>query len=246
MLKELGHIRELVTYPVKSMAGAATDSAFLGSHGLEGDRRFAFRRVGDESGFPWLTASRVPQLLLYVPAGFDGSSGELAPTHVRTPAGKEVELRSEELQREIADIFGGEVELMKLENGIFDEAAVSVISLTTIDGIGAEVGAALDRRRFRANIVLETRAREPFVEDGWVGGTLLFGDGEVRPAVRVTARDVRCVVINLDPDTAIQDKRIIQSVVRLNENNAGVYGTVVRTGTIRVGDPVRLALDERC
>ena len=56
---ELGYVRELVRYPVKSMAGTALESAFLGWHGLAGDRRFAFRRVGDDSGFPWLTASRL-------------------------------------------------------------------------------------------------------------------------------------------------------------------------------------------
>jgi len=32
-------------------------------------------------------------------------------------------------------------------------------------------------------------------------------------------------------------------VVRLNQNNAGVYGTVIRTGLIRVNDPVSLVLD---
>lgn len=240
---DLGHIRELVRYPVKSMAGTVTESAFLGWHGLEGDRRFAFRRLGDDSGFPWLTASRVPELLLYHPVGVDESTGEPLPTHVRTPAGTQVELRSAELQSEVAERFGSSVELMKLKHGIFDDASVSVISLATIAGIGAEVGVDLDRRRFRANIVLETRHPEPFLEDAWVGGTLVFGDREPRPAVRVTARDVRCVMINLDPDTAIQDKRVLKSVVRLNKNNAGVYGTVVQTGAIRVGDPVSLVLD---
>ena len=56
---------------------------------------------------------------------------------------------------------------------------------------------------------------------------------------------MRCVMINLDPDTAPQDKRVLKTVVRLNRNNAGVYGTVVQTGTIRVGDPVSLVLDAR-
>lgn len=60
----------------------------------------------------------------------------------------------------------------------------------------------------------------------------------------VTARDVRCRMLNLDPDTAAQDARVLKAVVQLNKNNAGVYGTVVRTGTIRVGDPVRLIMDE--
>ena len=236
----LGHVRELVRYPVKSMAGIATDSAFLGWHGLDGDRRFAFRRIGDDSGFPWLTASRVAELLLFQPSGLDESSGEPLPTHVRTPGGAHLELRSAELQSEIAARFGSSVELMKLKHGIFDDAPVSVISLSTIAGIGREAGLELDRRRFRANIVLETADTEPFLEDGWVGGTLVFGDDEPRPAVTVTARDVRCMMINLDPDTGIQDARVLKAAVRRNDNNAGVYGTAVRTGTIHVGQTVSL------
>lgn len=239
-MKELGHVCELVRYPVKSMAGTVTESAFLGWHGLDGDRRFAFRRLGDDSGFPWLTAIRVAELLLYHPVGLDESTGEPLPTHVRTPTGTHVELRSVQLRREVAERFGSDVELMNLRHGIFDDASVSVISLATIAGIGDEAGVNLDRRRFRANIVLETRDREPFFEDGWVGGTLVFGNREPRPAVMVTVRDVRCKMINLDPDTAIQDKRVLKTVVRMNKNNAGVYGTVVQTGTIRVGDPVSL------
>ncbi|HET9212154.1 MAG TPA: MOSC domain-containing protein [Thermoanaerobaculia bacterium] len=164
---------------------------------------------------------------------------------MRTPAGTLVELRGAELQNEIAERFGSGVELMKLKHGIFDHASVSVISLATIAGIGGEAGVSLDRRRFRANIFLETHDRETFLEDGWVGGTLVFGNRDPRPAVSVTERDVRCVMLNLDPDTATQDKRVLKTVVRLNENHAGVYGTVVQTGTIRVGDPVSLILDPR-
>ena len=236
----VGRVREIVRYPVKSMAGTATESALLGWYGLDGDRRFAFRRAGDASGFPWLTASRLPRLVLYQPFGMDGGTGEPVPTHVRTPAGPSVELRGPELQAEIADRLGSGVELMRLRHGIFDEAPVSVIALTTIAGIGREVGLDLDRRRFRANIFLETARTEPFLEDAWVGGTLVFGDGEQRPALRVTMCDERCMMIDLDPDTGQRDARIQKAVVRLNRNNAGVYATVVRTGTIRVGDRVDL------
>ena len=245
MMNEVGHVCELVRYPVKSMAGIMTESAFLGWHGLDGDRRFAFRRLGDDSGFPWLSASRVPELLLYHPAGLDESSGEPLPTRVRTPAGTDLELRSVELQNEVAERFGSGVELMKLKHGIFDDASVSVISMATIAGIGGEAGVSLDRRRFRANIVLETRDRETFLEDGWVGGTLVFGDKEPRPAVSVTVRDVRCMMINLDPDTGLKDVRAMKTVARLNKNTAGVYGTVVQTGTILVGQAVSLVLDAR-
>lgn len=234
------HVCELVRYPVKSMAGTAMESAFLGWHGLAGDRRFAFRRVGVDGGMPWLTASRLPDLILYHPVGLDESTGEPLPTHVRTPAGACVELRSPELKAEIAERFGRGVDLMQLNHGIFDEGAVSVISLTTMAGIGREAGLALDRRRFRANIVVETEHGEPFLEDEWVGRTLLFGDRDPWPAVSVTARDLRCIMLNLDPETAERDARVMKTAVRLNGNNAGVYATAVRSGTIRVGDRVSL------
>lgn len=240
---QLGHVCELVRYPVKSMAGTATESALLGWHGLNGDRRFAFRRLGDDSGFPWLSASRHPELILYRPYGLDESSGEPLPTHVRTPAGTHLELRSAELQSEITERCGLSVELMRLKHGTFDDASISVISLGTMAGIGKAAGVDLDRRRFRANIVLETHNPEPFLEDGWVGGTLVFGEHEPMPAVSVSMRDVRCMMINIDPDTGKQDGRPLKTVVALNANNAGVYGTVVRPGTIHVGQPVSLIPD---
>lgn len=239
----VGHVRELARYPVKSMAGIATDSALLGWYGLEGDRRFAFRRARDDNGMPWLSASRLPDLVLYQPVGVDESTGEPLPTHVRTPGGACIELRSPELTAELAGRFGSALDLVKLNHGIFDEAPVSVISLTTIAGIGRQAGLDLDRRRFRANIVVETQAGEPFLEDRWVGGTLMFGDRDPRPAVHVTMRDLRCMMINLDPVTGEQDGRVLRTVVRLNENYAGAYAVVVRPGPIRIGDQVTLVTE---
>jgi uncharacterized protein YcbX len=236
----VGYVRELVRYPVKSMAGVATQSAFLGWHGLQGDRRFAFRRLNDNSGFPWLTASRLPELLLYQPMGLDETAEEPAPTHVRTPEGVSLALGSAELQDSVSQKFGNPLELMKLKHGIFDDASVSVINLATIAAISREVGQDLDTRRFRANIVIATDSTDAFSEDSWIGGRLVFGSDETAPVVSLTMRDLRCVMINLDPDTAEADARIMKAAVRLNQNNAGAYGTVARTGQISVGQPVSL------
>jgi len=244
MTSLLGRVAELVRYPVKSMAGVATESAFLGWHGLDGDRRFAFRRAGEKSGFPWLTASRLPDLLLYQPCGLEERVGEPLPTRVRTPAGAELEIWSADLQREIGARLGAEVELMQLRHGVFDDASISLIDSATIAEISRGAGVSVDRRRFRANIVVECAEREPFLEDRWVGRTLFFGEKEPRPAVRATTRDERCRVINLDPDTGESDARMLKTVVQLNQNNAGVYATVLRTGTIDVGMPVILAVGD--
>src|SRR6185295_2000930 len=101
-----------------------------------------------------------------------------------------------------------------------------------------EMEQKLDTRRFRANVVIESDSPEPFSEDKWIGGALIFGDHESGPMVSITLRDVRCVMINFDPDTAESDARVMKTVVRLNQNCAGAYGTVVRTGQINVGDSV--------
>ena len=47
MARAIGVIAALFRYPVKSMAGESLDSADLGWHGLDGDRRLAFRRLED-------------------------------------------------------------------------------------------------------------------------------------------------------------------------------------------------------
>ncbi len=236
----IGRICELARYPVKSMAGTPIESAVLGLHGITGDRRFAFRRLGDGSGFPFLTAGRFPELLTYQPIGLTEVDGEPLPTGVRTPSGSDVELRGEELRSEIARRSGQAVELMMFKHGIFDDGAVSLISLATIAAIGREAGMEIDRRRMRANVVLETDSVEPFLEDDWVGATIVFGEGAEGPAVSVTARDERCVMVNLDPETGQQDPRVMKAAVRLNGNYAGVYATVVRAGSIHVGQTIHL------
>jgi uncharacterized protein YcbX len=55
------------------------------------------------------------------------------------------------------------------------------------------------------------------------------------------AGDLRCVMMNFDPETGAPDPRVMKTVVRLHKNNAGVYATVVRSGTIHVGDRVSLS-----
>jgi len=237
---ELGRISAIFRYPVKSMAGELLEVARVGWHGIEGDRRLAFRRLTDTSAFPWLTASKLPELLLYKPFGNESNTAELLPTHVRTPDGKEFELRSDELREDISRRYGGDLELMNLKHGIFDEACMSVINLSTVQGVEREAGRELDVRRFRANVVIETVGTEPFAEDIWLGRTLVFGEGNSGAAIRVTTRDERCVMVNFDPGTAERDSEVMKTIVRLNQNYAGVYGTVVRSGELRVGQVVTL------
>jgi hypothetical protein len=238
LIREIGRIRHLFRYPVKSMAGASLESAALGWHGIEGDRRLAFRRVEDRSGFPWLIASRVGELVLYSPFG-ETEGDPLLPTHVRTPDGKDLPLGGGEIQDVLLRRYGSAVELMRLKQGIFDDACISVITDVTIREILSSAGRPTDVRRFRPNIVVETDGGAPFDEDRWLGKRLAFG-AEDGPAVGVTQRDKRCVMINLDPETAESHAEVLKAAVRLNDCNAGIYATVVKTGELRVGHSVWL------
>src|SRR5205814_5760631 len=64
---EIGHVEAIFRYPVKSMRGERLDLAKLGWNGIDGDRRLAFRRLDNHSGFPWVTATKLPDLLLFAP-----------------------------------------------------------------------------------------------------------------------------------------------------------------------------------
>jgi MOSC domain-containing protein YiiM len=47
-------------------------------------------------------------------------------------------------------------------------------------------------------------------------------------------------MLNIDPDTAATDPRLLKAAVRINQNCAGVYATTIRTGAIRIGDALYL------
>ena len=236
---EIGHIEAIFRYPVKSMRGERLATATLGWHGVDGDRRLAFRKTDDRGGFPWLTASRVPELLLYAPVPA-GDGDRALPTHVRTPHGAEMPVFGDDLAAEVGERYGAPVQMMQLKNGIFDDASISVIAVDTVHEIARLAGREPDVRRFRPNVVVRLLRPAAFVEEAWLGGVLSFGEGDDAPAIAATLRDARCSMVNLDPDTASPAPEMLRAVVRANDNNAGIYGAVTRTGRLAVGQPIRL------
>ena len=237
---EIGHVEAIFRFPVKSMGGERLEAAGLGWHGLEGDRRLAFRRVDDRGGFPWLSASKLPALLLFTPhRPADSVTAEL-PTHARTPDGEVLPLFGDELAAQVGRLLGAPVQMMQMRQGIFDEASVSVIATDTVHEIGRIAGLSLDVRRFRPNVLVRLLRPASFQEDEWVGGALSFGEGADAPRIAVTMRDVRCSIVSLDPDSASPAPQVLIAVVGANQNNAGIYGTVTRTGRLTVGQTIWL------
>jgi uncharacterized protein len=233
VLIEIGQVEALFIYPVKSMAGERLEAANLGWYGLDGDRRMALRRMEDRSGMPWLTASKLPDLLRFVPRRRDDAQGDI-PTYIRTPDGDELPVFGEDLAKEIGRRHGAPVHMMHLRHGIFDEATISVIASDTVREVGRLAGRSLDVRRFRPNVVVRLVRSSPFQEDDWLGGALSFGEADDAPAIAATTRDERCSMVNLDPDSTSPAPEVMKAIVRANQNNAGIYGAVTRIGRLAV------------
>lgn len=237
---EIGVVKSLYRYPVKSFAGDGLEVTRAGWHGLEGDRRFAFVQTGNTTGFPWLTARELPEMVRYKPYFVSPDSVRDSGVRVRTPAGRDFAVDSEELLFELTERFGKPVHLMQLWSGIFDAMDVSLITTATVLSVAQLCGRELDVRRFRPNIVIEAQDDKAFPEDKWIGHQVVFGARPDSLRLRLKRKDVRCKVVNVDPESGDTDSSIFRQIVIDRKSMAGVYGTTDWPGTVQVGDLVSL------
>jgi len=234
-VRVVGRVAALWRYPVKSMGAEPLDAAEVSWHGLAGDRRWAFIRDGMvRSGFPWLTIRELPAMGIYRPRFAEPDRPNGSQTLVRTPSGTELDVVDPALAAEL----GHGARVIKQDRGIFDTLPISLITTQTVAGLGALVGARLDVRRFRPNLLIEAPDGGPFPEDAWVGSVLRFGGARVR----VDKRDQRCVVVDVDPATSQRDPAVLRTIAREREACLGVYGSTVQPGIVHTGDEVALEL----
>jgi uncharacterized protein len=232
----VGRVVALRRYPVKSMAAEELDEVEVSWHGLAGDRRWAFIRDGQvHSGFPWLTIRQRPELAHYRPRLADPERPNASAVLVRTPSGCELDVTDPLLAAELGAGDAHGVRVMKQNRGVFDTFPLSLLTTQTVAGLGRLTGTELAACRFRPNLLVDAVGRD-FPEDEWVGRVLRVGGLRMR----VDARDMRCVVITIDPVTLARDPAILRAVARERGNRFGVYGSTMEPGRIAVGDPVEV------
>jgi uncharacterized protein YcbX len=232
--REVGRVVALWRYPVKSMAPEALERVDVSWHGLAGDRRWAFVRPGIErSGFPWMTIRERAQMRLYRPAFADPARPDAARTVVTTPAGDALDVLDPALAAELGD----GVRVIKQNRGVFDAFPLSLITTQSVRAAGALVDASLDPQRFRPNLLVEAIDGAPFQEEDWIGRTLRIGGFRMR----LDEYDERCVIVNVDPETAKRGPDVLQALGRARGGRIGVYGATVAPGSVAVGDVVRIS-----
>ncbi|MBO0680920.1 MOSC N-terminal beta barrel domain-containing protein [Mycolicibacterium sp. S2-37] len=123
--------------------------------------------------------------------------------------------------------------------GMFvDLAPVHVMSQTSLATIGAEIGAEVDVRRFRPNVLLALDDPDGGLpEHRWTGGRLTLG-GTV---LEVTMPTIRCVVPSRAQPGLDVDRRITKVVAARANRCLGSYCWVDTGGAVRTGDEVVLA-----
>ena len=121
----------------------------------------------------------------------------------------------------------------------FDLAVVHLLTTATIERLRVLYPEGrFEVRRFRPNIVVATGPdQQGFVENDWIGHTVAIGD-EVR--LRITGPCPRCVMTTLPQGDLPKDAGILRTAAQNNHANVGVYADVVKGGTVRRADEVRL------
>src|SRR5215472_14032998 len=196
----IGRVDSVWRYPVKSMGGEQLPEIFAAFAGVWGDRLFAFKSSAAPIGFPYLTGREAHQMLLYRPrfrypakaakpvnlAETEEISPLLNPVaadpadlalDVETPNGQLLAIDDPSLLRQLAKAAnnGHSLTLVRSERAITDCRPVSLFSVQTARQLGGEVGAVLDKRRFRANVYLDLGAAPGFAENGFVGHKVRIG-----------------------------------------------------------------------
>lgn len=120
---------------------------------------------------------------------------------------------------------------------------VSLVSRGSLRHLGEQAGTGpIDTRRFR--MLIEVDGVAAHAEDSWLGQRLRVGSA----VLRFDGNVGRCLVTSRDPDTGektlptLDFLRAYRSGVQSTEPLPfGIYGRVVRPGTVRVGDTVEFS-----
>ncbi len=242
----IGRLEILRRYPVKSMSGEDLDEVYVAYTGVTGDRVFAFvddAKAKEGDNFPWHSAREQPDMLLFRPRFLEQPRvGVKFPTvpafavEVTTPTGAKRRIDDPALLEELRPKGGGAT-LRFSEKGMQDSRPLSLFSLETLAALAGEAEVPIDHRQFRANFYVRWTDAKPYYEDELIGRRLKIGD---TLETMVVKKDPRCVIINLDPETATPRIQVLKTVAKKHAGCVGVYLATLREGVVKKGDEIVL------
>lgn len=261
-----GHVATLWRYPVKSMQGEELNAAEVTTAGVLGDRKFAVvdavtgKVAGAKNPRKWpgffyfrsayvsppVAGAPLPAVRITMPDGASATTQDTElPRLLSAALGREVMLSAGlgVATAEYAEdrlVPEDEVITWEMPPGtFFDQAPLHLVTTATLDKLRLLYPAGrFEPRRFRPNIIVATPPEaEGFVENDWVGREIAVGP-QVR--LRVTTTTGRCVMTTLPQGDLPHDRAILQTAVRHNDAQAGVYAQILAGGPVMRGDAVTI------
>ena len=257
-------------YPVKSMMGEELNATEVTERGLLGDRAYALVDTSNGKAATAKNPRKWPRLFDFRANFIEppGAAAKVPPVRIALPDGTTVTSDQGDLNQILSKALNREVTLGAAQRGavnaeeywpdmegldhrdtvtdftlpeetFFDCAVVHLLTTATLDRLRELYPQGrFEVRRFRPNIVVQLASGEKsFAETAWIRHTLVIGE-EVR--LNVTGPCARCVMTTLPQGDLPGDPGILRTAAQHNQVNVGVYAAVLRGGTIRRGDPVRL------
>jgi uncharacterized protein YcbX len=245
-------ITGLYRYPVKGLTPEPLKKVALRTgETLPADRRYAIEN--GPSGFDpnapaWLSKTYFLMLqrdewLAALQAHFDDATSVLALKEngaVVAEGNLETEAGRAAIERFFAsrhaDRIKGPPKVLMSPGHSFSDVAkkvVSIINRASLAAIENMVGLPVHPLRFRANVYV--KGWPAWHEASLLGETLTIGAARLKVVKRIT----RCAAVNVDPEFAVRDMEIPNTLMRrLGHNECGIYAEVIEGGEIAVGDRV--------
>lgn len=264
----LGRIDSIWRYPVKSMQGEMLDRVTLDSSGIAGDRRFAVRDL-TSGRIVSAKAPRLGRALLDCRAVHDadgrvivtvdgvefrvGDDDAAIDTALSNVLDRPVSLvslgRGDETYAsewpaiEGLALSGIEMDLPMPNDSFADVAPLHLLTTSSLHHVASLLpDAAIDHRRFRPGIVIDTGAAgDGFVENDWADRPARLGAA----TIAFGAATPRCVMTTVAQPGLPADPRVLRTLAATNRRDyggfgmfacLGVYAGVTAGAEIRVGD----------
>jgi uncharacterized protein YcbX len=267
---ELGRVVSLWRYPVKSMSGEELNETEVTERGLLGDRAYALIDNSDGKAATAKNPRKWPHLFDFRATLTESPRAPMkvvGPIRIAFPdrttamsdqddinqilskaLNREVTLRAAEYGSVNAEEYWPDMEGLDHRDTVtdftlpdgtfFDCAMVHLLTTATLNRLHkCYPPGRFEVQRFRPNIVVDCSEEEGFRENNWISHTISIGD---QVELNITGPCGRCVMTTLAQGDLPRDSGILRTAVQQNQGNVGVYAAVVRGGTIRQGDRVRI------
>jgi MOSC domain-containing protein len=232
----VGRVRALYRYPVKSTAGQALQTAAVTARGLRHDRRWA--AYTDDGGIASGKRTRRFRPVIGLMGWASSAEDDDDVPVLVSPDGARHRVDDPAASKALSTAFGQELTL-RPETTVqhHDESPLHLLTTSSLAAIDGLTGAAVDHRRFRANIIIDTGTEPAFLENEWNGAALAIGEEVV---LHLGPGMPRCAMVDHPQAGVASGPRTLTLLGAHNNLELGLQARAGCLGTLRVGDVVTL------